>query len=154
MVGCAIKHGTRCALAHNHTSRLPLSKLPTTLPLAFPRCPSLAPPHPTPPHPTPLTAQRHNQQQQRRSQLAALHGSSPLLLPILPPTHIFIAAWSALMLLLDLTYTAILLPLAFAFDLYDYPPYLAASVTIGFLFTIDMGVMLHRCACARELVSA
>lgn len=48
------------------------------------------------------------------------------------------------MLLLDLTYTAILLPLAFAFGLHARPGWLAASLGLGFLFTLDLLVILHR----------
>jgi hypothetical protein len=73
-----------------------------------------------------------------------LRGVSPLRLPVLPPTHPLIVAWGAAMLLADLTYTAILLPLAFAFGLHAVPAYRAASVTLGLMFTADMAVMLHR----------
>ena len=63
---------------------------------------------------------------------------------MLPPTSRFIVAWSALLLALDLTYTAILLPLALAFRLNANPGWLLMSLLVGFLFTADLGVMLHR----------
>jgi hypothetical protein len=48
------------------------------------------------------------------------------------------------MLFLDLSYTAILLPLAFAFRLNAEPGWLAVSLAVGLVFTADLGVMLHR----------
>lgn len=73
-------------------------------------------------------ARRHAQQRLRQQQVSVsaalaapiphsawagrrLRGYSALGLPILSPTHIFIVSWGLLMLLLDLTYTSILLPL-------------------------------------------
>ncbi|GBF97890.1 voltage-gated potassium channel [Raphidocelis subcapitata] len=70
--------------------------------------------------------------------------TSPLGLPVLPPTHPFIVGWGAALLLLDLTYTAVLLPLAFAFSAYSDPQWLAFSLFVGILFTLDLVVMLHR----------
>jgi hypothetical protein len=99
---------------------------------------------PLPPSPLPLSLQRREQYLQRRRESDVLRGSSPLGLPIVPPTHSFIVAWSALTLFLDLTYTAILLPLAFAFGLNQDKAMATVSLTLGFLFTADMGVMLHR----------
>ncbi|KAI8467131.1 MAG: hypothetical protein J3K34DRAFT_44594 [Monoraphidium minutum] len=96
-------------------------------------------------------AQRRKQHLRRRSASAELRGASPLALPVLPPTHPFIVAWSTAMLLLDLTYTAILLPLAFAFGLNARPGWLAGSLGLGFLFTLDMGVMLHRAVVLRYM---
>jgi hypothetical protein len=58
------------------------------------------------------------------------------------------AAWSALMLLVDMSYTAVLLPLMFAFGLL-HPgsgQYYWLSVAVGFLFLADLVVVLHRWA--------
>jgi hypothetical protein len=55
------------------------------------------------------------------------------------------AAWSALMLLVDMSYTAVLLPLMFAFGLM-HPGVRVywLSVVAGFLFLADMVVVMHR----------
>jgi hypothetical protein len=57
------------------------------------------------------------------------------------------AAWSALMLLADMSYTALLLPLMFAFGWMhpNFPAYWL-SVAMGFLFLADMAVVMHRWA--------
>jgi hypothetical protein len=59
------------------------------------------------------------------------------------------AAWSALMLLADMSYTAVLLPLMFAFG-WMHPSYSAywLSVAMGFLFLADMAVVMHRLGAA------
>lgn len=82
--------------------------------------------------------------QRRMSQNTGESARSPLGLPMLAPTHPFVAGWSVALLLLDLTYTAILLPLAFGFRLNKEPGWLELSIVVGMLFTVDMLVMLHR----------
>ena len=64
---------------------------------------------------------------------------------MLAPTHPFIAGWSSALLLLDLTYTAVLLPLAFGFRLNKEHGWLELSILVGLLFSLDMLVVLHRC---------
>lgn len=82
--------------------------------------------------------------QRRQSRDTGASARSPFGLPMLAPTHPFIAGWSTALLLLDLTYTAILLPLAFGFRLNKEPGWLELSMVVGLLFTVDMIVMLHR----------
>jgi Tfp pilus assembly protein PilV len=68
-------------------------------------------------------------------------------LPVLPVSHPAMAAWSVLMLLLDMSYTAVLLPLMFAFGMMR-PSFRAywLSVAMGFLFLADMVMVMHRWA--------
>lgn len=66
-------------------------------------------------------------------------------LPVLPVNHPFMAAWSVLMLLVDMVYTAILLPLMFAFDLlHPNQDAFWLSVAMGCLYFADMLLVLHR----------
>lgn len=66
-------------------------------------------------------------------------------LPMLPVNHPFMVAWSLLMLLVDMTYTAVMLPLMFAFDLlHPWQQQYWVSVTVGCLYFLDVFVVLHR----------
>lgn len=56
------------------------------------------------------------------------------------------------MLGLDLVYTAVVLPLALAFRLNANPGWALLSLSVGFLFTADLVVLLHRCGCGRVCV--
>eukprot|EP00883_Tetradesmus_obliquus_P016049 jgi/Sobl393_1/9225/SZX75791.1 len=73
-------------------------------------------------------------------------------LPVLPVSHPAMAAWSALMLLLDMSYTAVLLPLLFAFGrMHPGAGVYWLSVGVGFLFLADMVVVMHRGVVVRYL---
>eukprot|EP00878_Enallax_costatus_P030002 GHUV01032589.1.p1 GENE.GHUV01032589.1~~GHUV01032589.1.p1 ORF type:complete len:268 (+),score=52.34 GHUV01032589.1:208-1011(+) len=68
-------------------------------------------------------------------------------LPMLPVNHPLMVAWSVLVLLIDLTYTAVMLPLMFAFDLlHPWQGQYWVSVTVGCLYCLDVFVVLHRWA--------
>eukprot|EP00879_Flechtneria_rotunda_P024919 GHRR01026446.1.p1 GENE.GHRR01026446.1~~GHRR01026446.1.p1 ORF type:complete len:369 (+),score=61.91 GHRR01026446.1:826-1932(+) len=73
-------------------------------------------------------------------------------LTVVPVTHPFMAAWSMLMLTIDMTYTAVLLPLLFAFNLLN-PTHWSywLSVAVGFMFLADLLVVLHRGVVVRYL---
>ena len=66
-------------------------------------------------------------------------------LPMLPATHKVMLAWAVLMLVTDLVYTAILLPLFVAFELNSYGhSCFWVSIVVGWLFVADFLVVLHR----------
>eukprot|EP00878_Enallax_costatus_P023220 GHUV01024687.1.p1 GENE.GHUV01024687.1~~GHUV01024687.1.p1 ORF type:complete len:299 (+),score=52.11 GHUV01024687.1:1076-1972(+) len=73
-------------------------------------------------------------------------------LPMLPVNHPLMVAWSVLVLLIDLTYTAVMLPLMFAFDLlHPWQGQYWVSVTVGCLYCLDVFVVLHRGVVVRYL---
>jgi hypothetical protein len=71
---------------------------------------------------------------------------------MLPATHNFMLGWAIFMLVIDLTYTAVFLPLLEAFES-NRPgkPLFWFSITMGFLFVMDMLVVLHRAVVVKYL---
>lgn len=71
-------------------------------------------------------------------------GRSLLGIPLLRPTSLFVGLWGLLVLLLDLSYTAFLIPIEVAFDLHSAITWMRiVDVCAGAVILVDVVVTLH-----------